>query len=527
MKKRLLSLLLAAILLVSVLPMAFAQTTATFLVPISVRLDQTVAGVELQLRFTEGVTYKKWVKSDALKGASYIDNTSKPNEDSNSNFEETGILKIGYWTNTNKFTPTNGIMDLGYLEFEGTPAGDALEFLRVKASIVVSQTRIDSLDLLDNLIVDLSDFTGHFPDEPQAPVYTLQQSSQLGLIEPWFLKSNLYIKNGSTYLTESQLKGLKDFGVYFLHARDLGDQEPTVTNIKNNTKAVHYSKNNPNRRATVEQGSAGYMITASYTEGIYTYELNQPVYVLFYFEDETGVTYDTVKERNLLSIATKASTNANFSATERKVYTAMAEMFDTITTHRASFDNPPSLPAFKNESALFYGFDDINPKNDAAFRMSTQIVLIEPWGLQLNGYLDSGIEYTDAGVVVLHDKNGKYADKNPTLSELLFDQNTCVLSLNTGNLTATPGTAYGTKFSGIYNNKIFTYQLGKTMFTAFFYKDAAGEYHFTNVTPRNILTIATNASNNTNFSATERAVYKAMIAMNTDILAHRATFGLD
>jgi hypothetical protein len=153
MKKRFFSLLLAVVLLLTVIPMASAQTTDdTFRVPIAVHVNETIAAIEMELRLPEGIEYVKWVRSDVIKNAAYIDNFA------NGIFAQTGILKIGIFNASNKYSPTNGILDLGYLEFKGDPAGLYLEFVKAKHVVVISKDELKSTNCLVDLIIDLSAF---------------------------------------------------------------------------------------------------------------------------------------------------------------------------------------------------------------------------------------------------------------------------------------------------------------------------------------------------------------------------------
>ena len=330
--------------------------------------------------------------------------------------------------------------------------------------------------------------------------YTFQTSTQLYLKEPWAFRANVYVKNGETYLTEAEL-GQLDSGFWFIPAAALGDTVPTAEEIASHEKAVHMD-------ATVAMGSNGqYKLSADYTEGIYTYQLDEVVYVVAYVDDGNGVQYTAVKSRNLLELAKNAAADEAFDETERAVYNRMVEMHTAITAHRATFASIPELQRVTAPYVTAGMFGEY--KTDLTVKHSTQIVLIEPWGIKLNGYIDG--DYTDYGLVI--------STKAGTLDELVQDTTARVYSVSGGTAEKS-----GTKISGLYTEEIYTYLLDQDLYVAFYAVDESG-YHFGEVKCRNILDLVKNMAEDTAFSATERAVYEAMINMHTDVTTHRAKFG--
>ena len=358
--------------------------------------------------------------------------------------------------------------------------------------------------------------------DPAAKIeYTFQQSSQLGLIEPWFLKSNLYVKVDGVNLTEAELNNLVDFGVYFVRASDLGNptELPTVEDIVNAEAAVKYSKGNAEYPAKIEKGGSGYMITASYVEGIYTYELNDSVYALFYIEDANGITYDVVKDRNLLALAQRGQTQTNFDPTEKDVYTRMIELYEKITEHRATFSSIPAMSTFNAPKVQAGQFGEY--QTGLAVNHSTQIVLIEPWGMRLNGYVSNSLNMEDSGVVVFYDKNDQYTAA-PSVDELVNNPEAYVLSTSNGSAKV-EASGSNWKITADYTKEIYTYQLNDNAYAVFFVK-IDGVYHFGEVKTRNVLSMIEGLVEKNNSPATELAVYEAMINMHYDVVAHRANF---
>lgn len=351
-----------------------------------------------------------------------------------------------------------------------------------------------------------------------------QQSTQLGLKEPWFMKSNLYIKVGENYMTQEQLNALVDYGVYFVRASELGITDTSVMPeaIIDHAETVHYSKSSKQYPAVIEKGEAGYMITASYVKGIYTYELADPVYVLYYIEDTAGVHYAEVKLRNLYEIADAAQNNTKFSETEQAVYTCMVTMYDTVTAHRDTFDSIPEMSVHK-APAVTEGYFGTYQEN-CVVAHSVNVVLIEPWGLRLNGYVNETKGIQDCGVVVFYDKNGDY-EEAPTVAQLIANEGAYVFSTSNGNATATV-IGEDTKITADYTKDVYTYQLDDKAYAVFFVK-IDGVYHFGEVKPRTVLKQIEKAQASDVATETEKAVYAAMLDMYKKVTAHRATFDLN
>ncbi len=358
---------------------------------------------------------------------------------------------------------------------------------------------------------------------PAEKTYTYTFSNQLCLIEPWFLKSNAYLnmKNGVSTMTEKELSALYDYGAWFVSASAFEDSDvlPAAEEIVSNSAAILYSRENG--RAKIEKGTAGYMITASYVEGIYTYELNEPLYVVFFVEDDYGIHYSSVKKRNLLDIAKKGMTS-NFTDTEKAVYARMAEMEQTIVSHRATFETIPSLPLQTAPLITAGQFGSYTVDGTLNARNSSNIVLIEPWGVRSNAYMTNAT-YEESGFVMFRDKSDKYASV-PSVEELLAEVDAYVFSTSNGNAETSKSGGYYV-VSAIYRKDIFTYQMNDNIYVVPFVKKN-GAYIFGSVKTRNILSMIEKNVDNTTYPETERNVYRAMINMHYDVVAHRATFGL-
>lgn len=150
--KKIASLLMALVILFSMaVPTALAAEEIK--VPISILIPHAVAGVELEMTFTSGLEYVRWEQSTAIRGAGYVDNVA------NGGYADSGVLKAGIFTAQNKYTPdANGKLDLGYLVFTGTTAGQTITISEAKFVRVIDKNTTDSRKVTDKLVIDLSAF---------------------------------------------------------------------------------------------------------------------------------------------------------------------------------------------------------------------------------------------------------------------------------------------------------------------------------------------------------------------------------
>ena len=168
--------------------------------------------------------------------------------------------------------------------------------------------------------------------------YTYGQSAQIKLIEPWGLKANAKISTAGSIINYSQLY---DYGVYFirkskLNRPGLSQDTITVDDILHDSDALKMTKNNG---VTV---SGGYL-TATYDRDIYTYELADSIFVMFYFVTEAGAdpVYVPIRERNLQQlVAQRKDDPVGFpNEKERIVYGYMDQLYGAIQDYREDYFN--------------------------------------------------------------------------------------------------------------------------------------------------------------------------------------------
>ena len=363
--------------------------------------------------------------------------------------------------------------------------------------------------------------------KPTPVNYSFGQSVQIGLIEPWFLKANARVYTAE-HPTNIDYSKLRDFGAYFVRASALDDPNATqasltVSDIINNPATVKYSKKAGT--ATVD----GSYITANYDKGLYTYEMGDSVFVLFYVEDESGIAYAQIRERNIKSLLeARKNDTANFeNPLERNVYSSMDTLEKNVGIYRAQFDEIEELPEQKALTVSEYvaknGAFAAEKTKSYNFGNSVQLIIVEPWGLKVNARVHNtanptNINYNaveEYGAIVYYDTEGKVSSM--TAEELKTKSDAYVFSSKNGDATID-----GSYITALYNKGIYTYQLDSNAYVMFYVKDADG-YHYGDVKVRNAYDLATTRSADTsgNFGDEEKQVYRDMVAMYEAIKAYR------
>ena len=366
-------------------------------------------------------------------------------------------------------------------------------------------------------------------EEVTAPVitYSFGQSVQIGLIEPWFLKANARVYTDE-HPNNIEYSSLVDYGAYFIRSSALSDSATTqedlsVEDIINNPASVKCSKKDST--ATVD----GSYITASYNKGLYTYEMSDSVFVLFYVEDANGIQYAPIRERNIKTLLENRKDDAvNFTnVLERNVYASMDRLELDIKTYRAQFETIEELkvqnaPTLANYTASNGSFE-AETKKSYSFGNSVQLILVEPWGLKFNArvYNDANpnnINYNtieEYGAIVYYDTEGVISSM--TAEELRNKNDAYVFSSKNGDATID-----GSYITALYNKDIYTYQLNSNAYVMFYVKDENG-YHYGDVKIRNAYELAKTRSqdNSGSFGEAEKTVYQDMVTMYDSIKSYR------
>ena len=351
--------------------------------------------------------------------------------------------------------------------------------------------------------------------------YTYGQSAQIKLIEPWGLKANAKISNSLGVIDYSQLY---DYGVCFIRKSALdkeGLTQETIT-AEDILNDMDTQKQTKDRGVTV----SGDYLTAIYDKDIYSYELNDSVFVMFYFVTEEGEDpiYLPVRERNLKDLAQQRMNDAtNFpNELERTVYQKMTKLETDVTDYRSDFANLSAPETQKAPTLAQYPLGAPAAGSSYSYGQNAQIKLIEPWGLKANVKISNNgsvIDYNtveEYGIVALADNSRTYTDA----SEILQNGNAYVFSSKNGDATISNG-----YISATYSKDIFTYQLDTDIYVFGYVKDTDG-YHYGPVRNRNVHTLMEARKDDiANFpNVKERTVYADMIDLYNAITAYREDY---
>ena len=314
------------------------------------------------------------------------------------------------------------------------------------------------------------------------------QTTQVWLREPWALRVNLRVfktnadgSRGDRY-TNEELAQLTEYGVYFVRESDLnmgdvGQNDLTVDDIVNHSDAVHYT----NATGKVHVDTSINALSCDFTEGIYTYQFYDSIFVLYYVVEDGETYYAGIRERNMSEIVNNGITDTkNYSATERAIFAAMAKLEEDIVARVGNTqDSVPLMdaPTLKENPLNGTLLDYETSMNDGSkFGHTTAVILVEPWGIELNGRVKLSKEFDDYGLVVYHDPDHPL-ESVPTAEELFTLDNAHVFSFNNGDATVNVESDGRTKISAIYNSGLYTYQMEEPLYVAFYVQDGDNIYY--------------------------------------------------
>ena len=422
------------------------------------------------------------------------------------------------WAGTSKLLEGGPVLVVTFKALE-TPGETSLSFENQKVeanNVTIQNTAVGkSINIAKEIV------------RPPAITYSFGQSVQIGLIEPWFLKANARVYT-EKHPTNIDYSSLLDYGAYFIRASELSDKNATQTSlivedIINNPASVKYSK------ADGTAGVDGSYITANYDKGLYTYEMADSIFVLFYVEDENGIQYAAIRERNIKSLLeTRKNDTVNFkNVLERNVYSAMDELEANVGVYRAQFDKIEELQEQKAPTLAEYVAENGNFENETVksytFGNSVQLILVEPWGLKVNARVynsanPNNINYNSVeeyGAIVYYDTEGTITSM--TAEALRIKNDAYVFSSKNNDASVD-----GSYITALYNKGIYTYQLDSNAYVMFYIKDSNG-YHYGDVKVRNAYELAKTRGqdNSGNFGEAEKTVYQNMVKMYDAIKAYR------
>ena len=366
--------------------------------------------------------------------------------------------------------------------------------------------------------------------------YYFGHSAQIGLLEPWFLKANCIVSLDKVDSINYDV--LADYGAYFIRRSELYDSaiaigSLAVMDIINDPDSAHYAHSLGT--ATID----GQYLTASYNQGLYTYEMSDSIIVVFYIVENGETRYAPIREYNLKDLLSVRKDDAEKfpNVFEREVYKAMYNLENAIVDYRNQYTQEeidaaklpdmkaPTLQEFVAVNGVFSPETIISYK----FGTSEQIVLIEPWGLKVNAVVvdaentSARVDYSaleEYGVIIYYDTEGKITAGTMTKEELMSRDDAYVFSSKNGDVFMD-----GDYISAVYNNGVYTYMLDSNVYIMFYVKDAEG-FHYGPVRTRSVYDLAAERMNDTTgkFGELEKKVYAAMVAEYDAITAYRKDY---
>ncbi len=357
--------------------------------------------------------------------------------------------------------------------------------------------------------------------------YSFRYSNQIGwdgTKTMWYLKSNLYVQLGDKILDHAALSAL-DYGVFFMTETEWTNYKNAYADANSLTKpsiAIMKEAGKEYKKdvaASVADGDKGAMVTAELQEYFLTSKLeDENIYVLFYIVDKDSNgnplhCFGQVMTRNLKALANTAynDTTGRFDD-EKSIYEVMIGVLQTVEEHQSTFTSIPAMPSYMS-AAPSVGYFGPTSNAGLAVKHSASVVLIEPWGLRLNGYISGSFD--DYGLVILNDRDREYRYEMPSPQQLMANPDAQVYSVSDGSAAVNFGVDIGTgSFTQIttdYIGDLRTYELGNNIYVAFFVKDG-GNYRFGEVQKYNVYLLCRQALA-MDLPESEKAVYLAMIDM--------------
>lgn len=370
-------------------------------------------------------------------------------------------------------------------------------------------------------------------EEPVTPTNNRHYINyQVGLIEPWFLRVNLRVADRATTETVDYTQ-FEDYGAYFIRRSQLDDPSVdkgalTYADLIADADTTAYQKGvevdvtQPDNHAVFVDGE---YLGVRFREGIYTYEMSDPILYVFWYVDGTGKHFTNVVEINLSSHIDTCITNTKFGPLERDVYAKISKLEEDIVDYRNRFEGKKEV---EPQTLYTVGQSNLGAPNTSKtyrFAANQQLTLIEPWGLRINvkvteratGALCDYTTADDYGVILYHSPDGT----GPvSTDEMLAMSNAYVFSKSNGNAFV-DGEYIGIR----YNEDIFTFQLDTTFYYMAYYV-VDGQYYYTGVPTVNIYDHANACIADTTgrYPDYEKAVYADMVALCDSVTAYREDY---
>lgn len=363
--------------------------------------------------------------------------------------------------------------------------------------------------------------------------FDMGQTMQIRLIEPWALRANLkiYFKNedgsrGNRMTAEEVEANIDNYGVYFVRESELEEKlgledatqdNVTVEDIINHSNVTHYNK--ASRKVQYQNAVNG--LSCDFDKGIYTYELSDAVFVLYYLEVDGQTYYAPILERNISEFVNKYKDRPDVfpDGLERDLYAKLAQMeYDTVA-YRSQWTNPQPIPMMDAPTTAQYPLGT-PAEHSIVFKHTSAVALIEPWGMKFNGLIPDDKEYDDYGIVVFYDMTGKY-ETAPGVEELIAEPEAYVFSVSNGDATLTDNGDGRNKVTAVYNNGLYTYHMTRNAYFVVYVVNE-GDYCYGTVQTRSIKSTIEGALDP---SELQKNVLDSMVALYESVKVYRASKG--
>lgn len=356
--------------------------------------------------------------------------------------------------------------------------------------------------------------------------YEFEQDAQIRLLEPWGLEVSAGVTNADV-----DYASVWDYGVYFIRGSKLDAEVTapemlTAEDIAGDADAVKYTKTGSGNLSVTENGGTCAM-TAVYDRELSIDTFSDPVYAVFYItkNDSAEPVWSPVCEWNLSRMTNERKDDASgtYTAEEKAVYAAMAQLEQDIAAYRADFENTADSAKKEIPTLGEYTIEGVRTdRQKYEFGHTVQIRMSEPWGMKLNGRVKSAVDYAslkEYGVIVCS------ADVR-TAEELLQRKDARVFSSKNGGASVT--SLNGSEWiTAEYSGELAAYELDTPVSVMYYLTDAGGTLHCGPVKVRKLTELLASAAGDTTgrYSETEKAVYRSMTALYTSVTAYRLQSG--
>ncbi len=366
------------------------------------------------------------------------------------------------------------------------------------------------------------------PIEPSQPELVethamAKNNYNVRLLEPWALRINVtFHKDASTALNPSTFKSYGAYGIIGYKYENADNA--TVENLINDPDAVKFEMSDVPAEGYIYP-STSTQLTFDFFDDLYTYRLSDTIYWVAYYEDADGNLHFTRVRNKTMPSAMDGTVGASDEV--YAVFDSMRLMEETIIAYRGvATDLTSEYPA-----GVTIGETGINfatsPANSYRYSTRHSIKLIEPWGILVETKIvaatntSKAIDYAaadDYGLIFYHDKTGKY--DGMSVAQMLAETEAQVYSKTLGNTTIT---ADG-RVSAIYDQNIFTFEMDSNLYVLpFVIINGQCYYRDNGAINLNLIERLGVFANDASQTAEARAVYNAMIEMNTNIKIYRAS----